>query len=123
MNWSFLHPGIAGVVESGALAFVFGILAFVLWHVVARAARWPEGRALGWACFTALVASSGLDFWYLLGLFFVNPTSPARVQIALGGIHDPEWLGARFVIEAICALLGAVSGWLVAQRGGSSRQA
>lgn len=116
MNWGFLHPGMAGVAESGLLALAIGLLAFALWHAIARAAQWPEGRALGWAGFTALVASGGLDFWYLLGLFFVNPTSPARVQVALAGIHDPEWLGTRFTIEAICALLGVTGGWLLAQR-------
>src|SRR3546814_7459991 len=84
-----LHTGWLGALEAGALAFAVGLLAYLLSHFVARALRWPEGHAIGWAAFAAVAIGAGIDLWHLFSLFFVNPGSPARVQLALAGIHDP----------------------------------
>ncbi len=111
MNWGFLHTGIAGVVESALIAFAIGLAAFACFHLLAHRHGWREGRALGWACLVALLAGSGVDFFHLLRLFLVDPTYPARVRLALQGIHDPERLGVRFLAEALCAVCGAVAGW------------
>jgi hypothetical protein len=112
VNWSFLHTGLAGVAEAALIALALGLGAFACFHQVARRRGWPEGRALGLACMTALLAGCSLDFFHLLRLFLLDATYPARVRLALQGIHDPEWLGMRFLAEALCALLGAVAGWV-----------
>jgi hypothetical protein len=121
MNWSFLHTGPAGVAEAALIALMLGLVAFACFHRLARRWGWPEGRALGWACLLALLGGGGVDFFHLLRLFMADATYPARVRLALQGIHDPEWLGVRFLAEALCALLGAVVGWaFVEARGGRS---
>ncbi len=111
MNWSFLHSGVAGVVESALIALALGLGAFAGFHRLGRSRGWPEGRALGWACLVALLAGSSLDFFHLLRLFLLDASYPARVRQALLGIHDPERLGIRFLAEALCAVGGAVAGW------------
>ena len=111
MSWRFLHPGPLGVAEAGLIGLAAGLLAFGCFHRLARRHAWPEGRALGWACVVALVAVGGMDFFQLLQVFRLNPLYPARVEQVLRGIHDPEWLGARFVAESLGALAGAFAGW------------
>jgi hypothetical protein len=106
-----LHSGWPGVVEAGLIAFVIGIVAFVFWHGIARRFQWPQGRAFGWASLTATIIAAGIDLWHLLTLFLVNPGSPAYVRQALAGIHDPEYLGARTMLEVIGALAGVASAW------------
>jgi hypothetical protein len=107
-----LHSGWLGALEAGALAFVIGLLAYLLSHFIARALRWPEGHAIGWAAFAAVAIGAGIDLWHLFSLFFVNPGSPARVQLALAGIHDPDGLGTRVVMEIMGALGGALVAWM-----------
>ena len=107
-----LHTGWLGALEAGAIAFVVGLLAYLVSHFVARAQRWPEGHAIGWAAFAAVAIGAGTDLWHLFRLFFVNPGSPARAQIALAGIHDPDGLGTRTVIEIIAALAGVLLVWI-----------
>lgn len=111
MNWRFLHTGIAGVGEAALIALAIGLAAFAGFHWLARRHGWPEGRALGWACLVALLASCSVDFFLLLQVFRLNPLYPARIAQALQGIHDPEWLGTRFLAEAAGALAGAFAGW------------
>ena len=107
-----LHTGWPGALEAGAIAFAVGLLAYLLLHFVARAMRWPAGHAFGWAAFAALVIGAGIDLWHLFSLFFVNPGSPARVQVALSGIHDPSGLGTRAVMEIFGALAGVLLAWM-----------
>src|SRR3546814_3659679 len=83
---------------------MIGLFAYLASHFVARALRWPEGHAIGWAAFAAVAIGAGIDLWHLFSLFFVNPGSPARVQLALAGIHDPAGLGTRAVMEIFGAL-------------------
>lgn len=108
-----LHSGWLGALEAGALAFVIGLLAYLASHFLARALRWPEGHAIGWAAFAAVAIGAGIDLWHLFSLFFVNPGSPARVQLALAGIHDPSGLGTRVMLEILGALGGALAAWMV----------
>lgn len=107
-----LHTGWLGALEAGALAFVIGVLAYLCGHFLARSMRWPEGHAIGWAAFAAVAIGAGTDLWHLFRLFFVNPGSPARAQLALAGIHDPDGLGTRTVIEIIAALAGVLLAWM-----------
>ena len=106
-----LHGGWLGVLEAGLIAFVIGLVAYALWHGIARRLQWPQGRAFGWASLTATAVSAGIDLWHLLTLFQVNPGSPAYVRQALAGIHDPEYLGARVMLEVLGALAGVASAW------------
>src|SRR3546814_9967564 len=61
-------------------------------------------------CSSDLIGA-GIDLWHLFSLFFVNPGSPARVQLALAGIHDPSGLGTRAVMEIFGALGGVLLAW------------
>lgn len=106
-----LHGGWLGIVEAGLIAFVIGVIAYVCWHVVACWLQWPQGRAFGWACLTAAAIGAGIDLWHLLTLFQVDPGSPAYVRQALSGIHDPEQLGTRVVVELLGAVSGVASAW------------
>ena len=107
-----LHGGWLGALEAGGIAFGIGLLAFLLSHFLARALRWPEGHAIGWAAFASVAIGAGIDLWHLFSLFFVNPGSPARVQLALAGIHDPDGLGTRVMMEIFGALGGVLLAWL-----------
>jgi hypothetical protein len=107
-----LHTGWLGALEAGAIAFVIGLVAYLLWHPVARRLQWPEGHAIGWAGFSAVAIGAGIDLWHLFSLFFVNPGSPAYVQQALAGIHDPDGLGTRAVMEILGALGGVLLAWM-----------
>jgi hypothetical protein len=107
-----LHNGWLGALEAGALALVIGLLAYLLCHFLARGLRWPEGHAIGWAAFASVAIGAGIDLWHLFSLFFVNPGSPARVQLALAGIHDPGGLGTRVMMEIFGALGGVLLAWL-----------
>ena len=66
---------------------------------------------------------AGIDLWHLLSLFFVNPGSPAYVQLALAGIHDPDGLGTRAMMEILGALGGVLVAWLAFESRGDGRQA
>jgi hypothetical protein len=103
------------------LAFLIGLVAFVLWHPVARRLEWPEGHAIGWAGFSAVVIGAGIDLWHLFSLFFVNPGSPAYVQLALAGIHDPDGLGTRVVMEILGALGGVLLAWMAFEARGARK--
>ncbi|MGV8930666.1 MAG: hypothetical protein ACOH1R_00940 [Luteimonas sp.] len=120
MNLS-LHTGWLGALEAGAIALAIGLLAYLLWHLVARQLHWPEGRAIGWAGFSAVVVGAGIDLWHLLSLFFVNPGSPGYVRQALAGIHDPSGLGTRTVMEILGALSGVLLAWMSFQSPGAGK--
>src|SRR3546814_13037220 len=106
-----LHTGWLGALEAGALAFAIGLLAYLFSHFIARALRWPAGHAIGWAAFAAVAIGAGIDLGHLFSLFFVNPGSPARVQLALAGIHDSRGLGARGVMAIFGSPWGVLREW------------
>lgn len=106
-----LHGGWLGAFEAGLIAFAIGVAAYALWHGIARRLQWPQGRAIGWAGLSAAAIAAGIDLWHLLTLFMVNPGSPAYVRQALAGIHDPEHLGARVMLEILGALAGVATAW------------
>lgn len=114
MNLRFLHTGLLGVAEAALIAFALGLIAFAWFHWCARRWSWGEGQALGWACLVAALASSIIDFFLLMQVFRLHPLHPSRIQRVLQGIHDPEWLGVRFLAEVSAALAGAVVGWALA---------
>lgn len=115
MNWSFLHTGPAGVAEAALIALVLGLLGFFGFHRLGRRLGWQEAGAFGWACLFALLLGGGLDFFHLLRLFLLDTNHVRRIQLALQGIHDPQWLGVRFLAEVLGALAGALAGWALAQ--------
>ena len=118
-----LHTGWLGALEAGLIAFLVGLVAYLLCHFVARLLRWPAGHAIGWAAFASVAIGAGIDLWHLLSLFFVNPGSPAYVQLALAGIHDPDGLGTRAMMEILGALGGVLVAWLAFESRGDGRQA
>jgi len=107
-----LHSGLLGALEGGAIAFLIGLLAYAIWHAVARSASWPEGQAFGWACLTSVLVGAGIDLWHVFRLFSVNPASAMRAQVALAGIHDPDGLPARVLVEVVSALTAVLLGWM-----------
>ena len=111
MNIRFLHTGLLGVAEVALIGFLIGFLAFACFQWMGRRGSWPAGRALGWACATALLAACIVDFFLLMQVFRLNPLYPSRIRAVLKGIHDPEWLGIRFLAEVAGALAGAFAGW------------
>ncbi|MFT3761626.1 MAG: hypothetical protein QM761_03240 [Pseudoxanthomonas sp.] len=111
MNLS-LHYGLLGALEAAAIAFVVGLLAYALWRWLSRRFGFSDGHAIGWACASATVAAAGLDAWNLFYLGIVKLESPLYARLALQGIHDPESLGVRVVLEAIGAWTGVVAAWL-----------
>lgn len=107
-----LHFGWLGVLEAALIAFVIGCVAWLLWRWVGRSAQWPESRAIGWSCVTAVVAGAGIDSWNLFYLGVAQLESPVYARIALSKIHDPNFLGTRVVLEWLAALSGVVLAWL-----------
>src|SRR5690606_28401220 len=75
--------------EAGALALAVGLLAYLLSHFVARALRWPEGHAIGLAAFAAVAIGAGIALRHLFSLFFVNPGSPAPLQLPPARLPPP----------------------------------
>jgi len=106
-----LHFGWLGVLEAALIAFALGMLCFAFWHWLARRARWPQSRAIGWACVSAVAIGAGIDSWNLFYLGVARLESPLYARLALQGIHDADSLGTRVVFEVIGALTGTVVGW------------
>jgi hypothetical protein len=112
-----LSFGLPGVLEAGLIAFVVGVLAYLLWRGLARVFGFSGGAAFGWALFSAAAIAAGIDAWNLFYLGLMHLESPLYARIALQGIHDPDSLGARVVVEAVCAWAGvAVAWWLFNRR-------
>lgn len=106
-----LHIGFLGALEAGIIAWLVGVLAFALWHWLCGRLHWSMGRALGWACVTAVVVAAGIDSWNLFYLGMMRLESPLYARIALQGIHDAGSLGARVVFEWVGAMAGVATGW------------
>ena len=118
-----LHLGLLGVLEAGLIAFVVGMLAYVLWRWLARSNGWSDAKAIGWASLSATVVAAGIDAWNMLYLSIARLESPLYARLALQDVHDPETLGGRVVIEAMGAWTGVVVAWLVFNRRSSGESA
>jgi len=108
-----LHFGLLGTLEAGLIALLVGLLVYTLWHRLCRWAGWTDGHAIGWACVIAVVASAGIDAWNLFYMGMVRLESPLYARLFLAGIHDPNELGSRVVLEVAGALGGVALGWLI----------
>ena len=106
-----LHYGLLGALEAGVIALLVGLLCFLFWHWLSGKMRWSTGHAIGWACVTAVVIGAGVDAWTMFYLGIARLESPLYARIALQGIHDPDGLGSRVVLEIAGALSGVVLGW------------
>lgn len=106
-----LHYGFLGALEAGLIAFLVGLLCYLLWQWICRRTGWSVGHAIGWACVTAVIVSTGIDAWNLFYLGMMKLESPLYARLALQGIHDPDSLGARVICELAGALSGVVMGW------------
>ena len=110
-----LHLGWLGALEAGLIAFLVGAVAWLFWGWLCRRARWPEPRAIGWACVTAIAIAAGIDSWNLFYLGIVRLESPLYARIALSKIHDPETLGTRVVLEWAGAICGVIAAWIASR--------
>ncbi|MFT3754802.1 MAG: hypothetical protein QM769_02450 [Pseudoxanthomonas sp.] len=106
-----LHYGFIGALEAAAIAFAIGLLMYVLWRGLSRAFKFSDAHAIGWACASATVIAAGIDAWHLFYLNVVKLESPLYARLALQGIHDPDSLGLRVVLEAIGAWCGVLAAW------------
>jgi hypothetical protein len=110
MNLS-LHTGMLGAVEAALIAFAIGVSVYALWSWVCRRAGLKVGHELGWGCALAVLLAAGIDTWHLFYLGVSRLESPLYARLALAGIHDPDNLGLRVVLQVLGALAGAVLGW------------
>lgn len=110
MNLS-LHLGLLGALEAGLIALLAGVIVYALWSRVCRRAGLSIGHAIGWSCLIAVVIGAGVDAWNLFYLGMMKLESPLYARLALQGIHDPQSLGARVLLEMVGALAGVVIGW------------
>ncbi|MBA3928160.1 hypothetical protein J2X02_001001 [Pseudoxanthomonas japonensis] len=106
-----LHYGVLGALEAGLIALLVGMLCFLFWNWLSGRMRWSMGHAIGWACVSAVVIGAGIDVWNMFYLGIARLESPLYARIALKGIHDPDGLGSRVVLEIAGALTGVVLGW------------
>lgn len=106
-----LHYGVLGAIEAGLIAFVLGVLCFLFWNWVSTRMRWSMGHAVGWASVSAVIFGAGVDTWNMFYLGISKLESPLYARLALQGIHDPDSLGSRVVLEIAGALSGVALGW------------
>lgn len=117
-----LFAGWPGAVAAALVAFCIGFALWWLWRFIALRAGWPEARAIGCACVTAVAIGAGIDSWHLFYLGVAQLESPVYVRIALSKIHDPDFLGTRVLLEWSGALAGVVCGWLLGPRRSAAGQ-
>ena len=115
-----LHTGLAGALEAGLIAVVVGVLVYALWAWVCRRSGMSIGHALGWGAAIAVAVAAGIDAWNLFYLGISRLESPLYARLALAGIHDPDHLGTRVLLQVVGALTGTVLGWWLfsVRRGG-----
>ncbi|KAF1694594.1 hypothetical protein [Pseudoxanthomonas koreensis] len=110
MNLS-LHTGMLGALEAALIAFAVGMVVYALWSWVCRRGGLEVGHELGWGCALAVLVAAGIDTWHLFYLGVARLESPLYARLALAGIHDPNNLGLRVVLQVLGALAGALLGW------------
>ncbi len=106
-----LHYGLTGSLEAALIALVIGFVVFLLWWQVCRRTGLSQGHAIAWASLAAVAIGAGVDIWNLFYLGMVQLDSPLYARLALAGIHDPDQLGTRVVLEVAGALVGVGLGW------------
>ena len=106
-----LHFGMLGALEAGLIALLIGLAVYGAWSWVCRRAGLTIGYALGWSAAIAVAIGAGIDAWNLFYLGMVKLESPLYARLALAGIHDPDNLGLRVLLEMVGALAGVVLGW------------
>ena len=106
-----LHYGLLGSFEAALIALAVGFVVYALWWQVCRRHGLSHGHAVGWSSLAAVAISSGVDGWNLFYLGMVQLESPLYARLALAGIHDPDQLGTRVVLEIAGALVGVGLGW------------
>lgn len=111
-----LHLGWLGALEAGLIALLVGALAYALFHAIGARGRWAPGHAVGWACLASVAVAAGTDLWHLFYMGVVKLESPVHARVALSGIHDPDGLGFRVVMEILGALSGVAIAWMLAAK-------
>ena len=106
-----LHHGLPGSLEAALIALLVGFVVFLAWWQVCRRTGLSQGHAIGWACLFAVAIAAGVDGWNMFRLGMVQLESPLYARLALAGIHDPDQLGTRVVLEVAGALVGVGLGW------------
>jgi hypothetical protein len=117
-----LHTGLLGALEAGLIAFAIGLLVYAVWSWVCRRSGLKIGHAVGWGAAISVSVAAGIDSWHLFYLGIARLESPLYARLALAGIHDPDALGTRVLLQVTGALAGTVLGWWLfsARRGGDS---
>jgi hypothetical protein len=115
-----LHTGLLGALEAGLIAFAIGLLVYAVWAWVCRRSGLKIGHAVGWGAAISVAIAAGIDSWHLFYLGISRLESPLYARLALAGIHDPDALGTRVLLQVTGALAGTVLGWWLfsARRGG-----
>ncbi|MGH8172304.1 MAG: hypothetical protein ACREPX_04110 [Rhodanobacteraceae bacterium] len=116
MGFMWLSSGIAGALESGAIALAIGALLCAAAHAISDALGWRQGTAIGVALVLTLAITAGVDAWDLFSLSINRMESAFVIERVLANIHDPDWLGARVVFEFTGAVFGVMLGWFFARR-------
>lgn len=113
MNFGFLHLGIAGALEAGAISLLVGVVLHGLAHALGRRNGRSHAGEIGWSFVATLLASASVDMWNLLYMGIVPLDSPVVIRRILSTIHDPDTLGVRVICEIAGAALGVMLGWLL----------
>lgn len=116
MGFMWISSGIAGALESGAIALAIGALLCAAAHAISDAVGWRQGTAIGVSLVVTLLIAAGVDAWDLFSMGLMRLESPFVIERVLGGINDPGSLGTRVVFEFIGAVFGVMLGWYIALR-------
>ncbi|WP_372016315.1 hypothetical protein [Pseudoxanthomonas sp. 10H] len=106
-----LHTGLPGALEAALIAFLIGVAVYALWAWICRRSGLTVAHAVGWGAAIAVAVAAGVDSWNLFYLGISRLESPLYARLALAGIHDPDFLGTRVLLQIIGAMTGTVAGW------------